>query len=122
METSMNMRATPHEAELGGKRYQLLFDMAAFACAEQVYYMEYGRKCNCGEIIIDMLDGLTSALMALTYGALRSGGAGMSYRQFAQEIMTYTQYDALFDVAEKALIQAMGVEDTKEQAQEDAKN
>lgn len=114
MESSIQMRAVPHAVELKGKKYTLLFDMAAFAMAEQTYYLEYGRKCNCGEIIVEMLDGMTSALLALTYGALRSGGEKISYNAFVNEVFTYGQYDMLMDVVEKALYQAMGAEDAPE--------
>lgn len=111
MESSIQMRSVPHVVEFKGKKHTLLFDMAAFAMAEQTYYLEYGRTCNCGEIIVEMLDGMTSALLALTYGALRSGGGKMTYNAFVNEVFTYDQYDLLMDVVEKAIVQAMGVED-----------
>lgn len=122
MESSIHMQATPHEVTLGKKTYPLLFDMAAFAAAEQVYCTEYQRTVNCGQIITEMLEGLTSALMALAYGALRSGGLQTTYRDFAQKVMVYGQYDALCDTVERALIQAMGVDQAQGSADGDEKN
>lgn len=122
MENSLNMRAIPHEVELGGKQYTILFDMRAYAEAEQVYYLQYGRRCNCGEIILDMLNGLTSALMALTYGALKSGGAKMDYKTFAQDILTREDASNLFDVVERAMIDSMGLNDKDAAIDGDEKN
>lgn len=121
MENSLGMQAIPHEVELGDKKYTILFDMRAYAETEQVYYLQYGRRCNCGEIILDMLNGMTSALLALTYGALRSGGAKMQYTTFAQDIVKRKDSGSLFEVVERALIDSMGLEDAAD-ATGDEKN
>lgn len=111
---SLDMHVLPRQIKIKDEHYALIFDMNAFSHAEQVYYAEYGRTVNCGVIISEMMDGALSALTALGYGALRSGGARISYAQFAQEIMSYDQFDLVFDAVSDALCDAMGIHDKAE--------
>ena len=118
---SLEMHVLPREIKIKDKHYALMFDMNAFSHAEQVYAVEYGRMINCGAIITEMMDGAISALMALAYGALRSGGAKMTYAQFVQDVMTYEQFDPVYEAVTAALFDAMGVngaEKSKEEAAE----
>lgn len=116
---SLDMHVMPREIQLKNKSYQVIFDMNAFSHAEQAYAVEYGRMVNCGVIITEMMDGAISALTALAYGALRSGGAKFSYAQFVQEIFTYDQFNQVYDVVSAALLEAMGVDATAESKSEE---
>lgn len=120
---SLEMHVLPREIKLKNKSYALVFDMNAFSHAEQAYATEYGRIVNCGVIISEMMDGAISALMALSYGALRSGGAKVSYAKFVQEVMTYDQFDEVYEAVTKALFDAMGIDpDSKPQNSGTEKN
>lgn len=101
--TALDMRSHPYALEIGGKTYPLDFDMQALAYAEQTYIKEYDRQVNGAEILAEIYLGNMSALMTMTYGAIRSAGTPMTWQQFTKEIFTYEQYGEIQPIIEDAV-------------------
>ena len=71
--------------ELEGQTYPLVFDLAAFRIAEDIYELEYGRNLNFGEILMQLAAGKLGAIMAILYAALKSGGLDMDWAGFSDK-------------------------------------
>ena len=123
MNNSLDMRVNQRVLELNGKAYKLDFDMQAFSYAEQVYKAQFDRDVNVAEIIRDLFDVKISAVMAFCYGAMRSGGAAITWQEFSKHIFTYSNFDTVFDVVAGAIEElfASDGEDAEAGRPEDAK-
>ena len=71
--------------ELDGQNYPLVFDLDAFRIVEDVYELEYGRSLNFGDILLQLAAGKLGAIMAVLYGALRSGGLDVSFAEYKEK-------------------------------------
>ena len=115
------MKAATEMVRLGDKTWQMDFDMGALAMAEQVYRQRFGQTQTVYEIVEQIFEVQTSAIMALAYGALVSGGAKISWEQFAKEIFTFEHYDAIAGAVADGMGGMFGPDDG-EAGEGDAKN
>ena len=124
MENSLSMHVPDRILKIGDKTYRLSFDMLALSHAEQVYLQAYGVHSNCGHIVAELSHGSATALMAMTYGAMRSAGEKMTWEQFAREIFTFEHFDAVYEVVSDALCEMLGLNDQQDKkgAEDTAKN
>lgn len=100
---SMDLHAESHIVTLDAKAFRMDFDNLALAYAEQVYREQYGRPINAAVIIDELFEASLSAVMAVSYGAMRSGGEKIDWQSFAKKIFTYTNYPEIFNVVSKAV-------------------
>lgn len=71
--------------ELDGQTYPLVFDLDAFRIVEDVYELEYGRSLNFGDILLQLAAGKIGAIMAVLFGALKSGGLDMTWAEYKEK-------------------------------------
>ena len=78
------LRAPTQRMEFNGRMYEVRFDMNAFRIAENVFEEYYHQDVNFAEIALRLTRGKLGAIMAVYYAALVSGGADVSWSDFAQ--------------------------------------
>ena len=100
---SADLRAMGEVITLGGKAYQMDFDNLALAYAEQIYREQYGRPVNAAAIIDELFEAGLSAVMAVSYGAMRSGGAVIDWKEFSKNLFTYENYPVMFSAVTRAV-------------------
>ncbi len=106
--TALDLRPVERVVRIGKEDYRLDFDHLAISHAEQIYATQFDREPNGGIILTELLAGAMSALMAMVYGAIRSGGRAMSWETFSKSIWGMDEYDPMFDVASDAVIEMFG--------------
>lgn len=74
--------APTSEMTLGGEKMPLRFDMETMRIAEDVYEQYFGRNANFADILQYLAMGKIGGIMAILYGALRSAGAEIAWRDF----------------------------------------
>lgn len=123
-EMSCAMRVNPRMVKIGEKTYRMEFDMQALSIAERVYMDHYHVRSNVGHVLAELSQGSLAALMALSYGALVSGGEKMAWETFAKDVFTWEYFDSLYEQVEKAVCEMMGFEedDNPPQAEANEKN
>ena len=117
---SLAIRATSTVLEINGRTYKMDFDMAALAGAERVYRQRFGQQSDTFQIISELFEAQTSAIMALAYGALTSAGEKLAWEHFSKDMFTFENYDAIANAVADAVGEMFGeAEDAEE---DDAKN
>lgn len=94
--------------DLNGKTYQMDFDLGALAGAERVYKQRFGQPCDTYQIISEIFEVQTSAIMALAYGAMISGGEKLSWENFSKNIFTFENFDAIANAVADAVGEMFG--------------
>ena len=115
------IRAASSVLELNGRTYKLDFDLGALAGAERVYRKHFGQSVTTYDIISEIFEAQTSAIMALAYGALCSAGEKLAWEHFAKDIFTFENFDAIAEAVADAVGEMFGDGDEAE-AEEDPKN
>ena len=73
------------QMEFDGQMHDLAFDLNAFRIAEDVYELHYNRNLNFLHIVQHLINGKLSAIMAVLYGALCSGGLNIEWEEFSRK-------------------------------------
>lgn len=77
------LRAPVQTMEFNGREYKVRFDMNAFRIAEDVFEIYFHQDVNFAEIALRLTKGKLGAIMAVYYAALVSGGAEVTWDEFA---------------------------------------
>ena len=77
-----DMSAPVEYITLNDTRYQTVYDNQTARLAEDVYEQQYGKDVGYGEILQGIARGKYSAIMALFYAAIVSGGAQLTWEDF----------------------------------------
>ena len=107
--------------KLNGRTYKLDFDLGALAAAERVYRRHFGQSATTYDIISEIFEAQTSAIMALAYGALCSAGEKLAWEHFAKDIFTFDNFDAIAEAVADAVGEMFGDGD-EAAAEDDPKN
>lgn len=108
---SLAMHVSPRMVEIGENTYRMDFDMQALSVAERVYKEKYHVRSNVGHVLAELSQGSLAALMAITYGAIVSGGEKMTWETFSKEVFTWEYFDALYDQVSTAVCEMMGFDE-----------
>ena len=77
-----DMSAPVEFITLNGTQYKTVYNNQTARIAEDVYEQQYGKDVGYGEILKGIAKGKYSAIMALFYAAIISGGAQLSWEDF----------------------------------------
>lgn len=77
-----DMSAPVEFITLNGTQYKTVYNNQTARIAEDVYEQQYGKDVGYGEILKGIAKGKYSAIMALFYAAIISGGAHLSWEDF----------------------------------------
>ncbi|NLI22285.1 MAG: hypothetical protein GX418_12175 [Clostridiales bacterium] len=127
MKNSLDIRVNQRVLKLKDKTYLLDFDMQALSLAENVYKTQFGSDINVSEIVLELFKVKMTALMAFTYGAIRSAGTKMTWDEFSKTVFTYDNFNDVFAVVSEAITElfSMGDDDDDKEtppAEDDEKN
>lgn len=101
---------------LNGTTYRMDFDLGALAGAERVYKQRFGQSSDTYQIISDIFEVQTSAIMALAYGAMLSAGEKLSWEHFSKDLFTFENFDTIANAVADAVGEMFG---SAEDADED---
>lgn len=93
---------------LNGTAYRMDFDLGALAGAERVYKQKFGQPIDTYQIISEIFEAQTSAIMALAYGALLSAGEKLSWEHFSKDIFTFENFDTIANAVADAVGEMFG--------------
>ncbi len=101
--------------------------MQALSLAENVYKTQFGSDINVSEIVLELFKVKMTALMAFTYGAIRSAGTKMTWDEFSKTVFTYDNFDDVFAVVSDAITELFSMGDDEDDeitppAENDEKN
>lgn len=119
---SLELKTNSRYIKIGGKTYQMDFDMEALSRAEQTYLLQYGRDVNVRDIIRELIQVKNSAVMVMAYSALTSAGNKLTWKEFSKEIFTYDNFDTVFDEVISAVSEMMASPDKNAVPEGDGKN
>ena len=94
--------------DLNGKIYKMDFDLGALAGAERVYKQRFGQPSDTYQIISEIFEVQTSAIMALAYGALLSAGEKLSWEHYSKDIFTFENFDTIANAVADAVGEMFG--------------
>ena len=114
-------KQTVRYIDLSGHRYALDFDYLAFSYAETAYEKEFGVAVNVSEIIEDLLRSRARAVMAFAWGAMRSAGENITFREFAKLLKDYSVLSGITALVTDAVIDMMPAGEAEE-GEEHSKN
>lgn len=107
---------------IGGKPYKIECNMRTLARAEQIYATKFERDINATLIIGELLNGKSSALMAVAYAALTEGGTVVTWDVFGKEMFGSKDFDLLFDEFSSAITDMFGLAESGDTPEGEGKN
>lgn len=93
---------------LNGTTYRMDFDLGALAGAERVYKQRFNQPSDTFQIITEIFEAQTSAIMALAYGAMLSAGEKLSWEHFSKDIFTFENFDTIANAVADAVGEMFG--------------
>lgn len=98
-----DLAAPAQTVTLDGVQYQLKWGNKCARIAEDIYEEEFGRNVDYMHILVDLQMNKHRAVQACVFGALRAGGADMSWDEF-DEKFTLDSIDQLREEVQKSVV------------------
>lgn len=115
------MMAYTHTVALSdGSVRRMDFDMGCFAQAELAYEQRFGKDVNVNEIISELAQQKTRAVMAMAFGAMISAGEKITWDQFSKSVFTFKDSAALTDAVATAVLHMYRQDDNGEGGEKNA--